>query len=102
MKKMKEVLQQEVSLIFNDLDMNFLRHGLTGDLIVKKGKNNHRTCFQFGVYDDDDRKLFTIKVYDKVLELISRDGKNLVGSRCRTIVGSQRKFNDFSRKLQAC
>ena len=102
MKEMKKVLQQEVSQIFNDLDMNFLSHGMTGDLTVKKGKNSHSSCFQFGVYDDEDRKLFTIKVYDKVLELISRDGRNLVGSRCRTIVGSQRKFNDFSRKLQAC
>ena len=102
MKEMKKVLQGEVGRIFNDLEMNFLSHGMTGDLTVKKGKNNHRTCFQFGVYDDEDRKLFTIKVYDKILELNSRDGRNLVGSRCRTIVGSQRNFNDFSRKLQAC
>ena len=102
MKKMKEVLQGEVSQIFNDLDMNFLSHGITGDLTVKKGKNNHGACFQYGVYDDEDRKLFTIKVYDKVLELISRNGKNLVGSKCSTIVGSKNKVNYFSRKLQAC
>ena len=99
---MKKVLQQEVSQIFNDLDINFLSHGMTGDLTVKNGKNTHRTCFQYGVYDDEDRKLFTIKVYDKVLELISRNGKNLVGSKCATIVGSKKKVNCFSRKLQAC
>ena len=71
---MKDILQTEITRIFNDYDQNFLCHGLTGDLTVKKGSNCLASCFQFNVLDDDYDKLFTIKVYDKILDLISRDG----------------------------
>ena len=99
-KDMMKLFQEAVNEIFRDPDTNFLRDGITHDLKVKRGKNDHRTCFLFNVYDDEDRKLLTFKVYDKVLELISRDGTNLVGSKCATIVGSKRKVNLFSHKLQ--
>ena len=35
---MKDILQTEITRIFNDYDQNFLCHGLTGDLTVKKGE----------------------------------------------------------------
>ena len=43
--EMQTILQCEMFRIFNDLDKNFLSHGMTGDLTVKKGKNDHRSCF---------------------------------------------------------
>ena len=88
----------------------------TGDVVVPQRARCARLCGKLPcgklfccsapkadeMLDDEDRKLFTIKVYDKVLELISRNGKNLVGSKCAMIVGSKKKVNYFSRKLQAC
>ena len=71
---MKEILEPEINRIFNTYDENFLQHGMTGDLTVRKGSNCLASCFQFDVYDDDYDKLFTLKVYDKILDLISRDG----------------------------
>ena len=71
---MMDTLEPEINRIFNTYDENFLRHSIIGDLIVKKGSNCLASCFQFDVYDDDCDKLFTVKVYDKILDLISRDG----------------------------
>ena len=45
-------------------------------------------------------KLLVIKVYDKVLDLIARDGINLVGSRISTILGSSRKLGLFEKLLR--
>ena len=73
-KIMKEILEPEVNRIFNSYDENFLLHGMTGDLTVRKGNNCLSSCYQFDVYDDDSDRLFTIKVYDKILDLLSRDG----------------------------
>ena len=71
---MKDTLEPEINRIFNTYDENFLRHGMTGGLTVKKGSNCLTSCFQFDIFDDDCDKLFTVKVYDKILDLISRDG----------------------------
>ena len=71
---MKDKLEPEINRIFNTYDENFLCHSIIGDLTVKKGSNCLASCFQFDVNDDDCDKLFTVKVYDKILDLISRDG----------------------------
>ena len=45
-------------------------------------------------------KLLVVKVYDKVLDLIARDGINLVGSRISTILGSSRQLGLFEKRLR--
>ena len=44
-KDMMKLFQEAVNEIFRDPDTNFLRDGITHDLKVKRGKNDHRTCF---------------------------------------------------------
>ena len=44
------------------------------------------------VTDCDFQKLITIKVYDKTLDLIGRDGCKSVGSRFAAILGSSKKI----------
>ena len=99
-KIMKEILEPEVNRIFNSYDENFLLHGMTGDLTVRKGNNCLSSCYQFDVYDDDSDRLFTIKVYDKILDLVSRDGSQIVGSKVKAIVGSKKHLSSFNRKIQ--
>lgn len=63
-----------MTAILNNYDRYHLRRGYGVDLKVKKGNNCLPTCFQFDGYDEDSDKLFTVKIYDKIMDLISRDG----------------------------
>ena len=45
-------------------------------------------------------KLLVVKVYDKVLDLIARNGCQLVGSRISTILGSSRQLGLFEKRLR--
>ena len=45
-------------------------------------------------------KLLVIKVYDKVLDLMTRNGSHLVGSRIATILGSSRQLSLFEKRLR--
>ena len=58
------------------------------DLKVMRGDNIIETCYQYTVKDQEGEKLLAIKFYDKVLDLVARDGCHLVGSRIATILGS--------------
>ena len=67
-----------------------LKGYLPEDLMVKVAPNNLQTCLQYSISDSDGKKLLNIKFYDKLLELISRDGTKSVGSRVSHILGSLR------------
>jgi hypothetical protein len=41
---------------------------------LRDGCNNFETCFQFEVIDQNNFKVLNIKLYDKITELIGRDG----------------------------
>ena len=57
------------------------------------------TCYQYAVLDDNEDKLLNIKVYDKTLDLIGRDGIQMVGSRLRYILGSKGQYNSFIKRV---
>ena len=65
------------------METNFLTGSEIGDIRVTKGGNTLSTCFQFDVKDSDGAKILTIKVYDKIMDLISREATHLVGSSIR-------------------
>ena len=52
-----------------------------------RGNNNLDTCYQYAVVDEKNDKLLNVKVYDKFLDLIGRDGIQMVGSRVGNILG---------------
>ena len=41
---------------------------------MKSGDNNLASCYQYAVHDADDLKLLQIKIYDKLMDLVGRDG----------------------------
>lgn len=96
-------LQDQLDLIIQDVlsdsDSNFLSMHPDTELHVRHGNNILSTCAQYEVLDSDRLKLLTIKAYDKVLDLLSREGPMKFGSRAATVVGSRRDPNSFCSKV---
>ena len=68
-------------------------------LRVNRGDNIMSTCYQYAVVDTDRDKILNIKVYDKLLDLMSREATHMVGSRAKTILGCEYKLDAFNRRL---
>ena len=96
---MKEALRDEIRQIFSSVHTNFLSTNMLSDLRVTKGGNSFASCLQFDIKDDNGVKLLTIKVYDKVIDLISRNGSQTVGSRVNAIVGAKFKLSEFNQRV---
>ena len=58
------------------------------NFITRRGDNNLATCYQYAVQDGDRCKVLNIKFYEKIIDLISREGSLPVGSRVSKIIGS--------------
>ena len=65
------------------------------DLAVKSAGGRLRTCFKYDVVDTDSNKRATIKFYDKMLDLIGREGCLPVGSRLSTVLGSTNNLSSM-------
>lgn len=68
-------MQRAVDSIFSQETLNFLSLRPVLGLKVSRGDNQLDTCYQFSVKGFNDKKLLNIKCYDKVLDLLSRDGQ---------------------------
>ena len=66
---------------------------------MQRGDNNLETCFQYVAKDRDGAKLLKIKFYDKILDLIAREGTHSVGSRAAIILGSKRQLTVFENRI---
>ena len=51
--------------------------------------------------DSENDKLLNIKIYDKLLDLVSRDGTQAVGSRLYHIIGGNEQVNEFTKRVHA-
>ena len=89
---MSDLLRDTLALIFSDKDINFLSPNILSDFTVTRGENSFASCLQFDVKDDCGIKLLTIKVYDKVIDLISHEGSKPIGSKTNVVVGSKLKL----------
>ena len=95
----KALLEDELGKIFQAPWSNFLApRPLTG-LRLRKGGNNLDSCLQYAVLDADGLKLLQVKIYDKIMDLVGRDGFGNVGSRIAQIVGCQKKLSAFDRRV---
>ena len=57
---------------------------------MRKGPNCLDSCLQFMIKDGDGKDVLVLKFYDKILDLLARERRSLVGSRARTIMGAKR------------
>ena len=94
----KEFIRKKLDVAFNgiitDHWRNFLSLSRALNVRIINGDNNLNSCYQYVVKDSDNEKLLTIKIYDKILDLIGRDGRQMVGSRMATVLNSS-QHNDY-------
>ena len=93
------LLKTVVIEMFQTMDTNFLSLNSISDLRVLHGSNNLQSCYQYEVLNDDNEKLLNIKVYDKFLDLVGRDGHQPVGSRLGHIVGINSHADVFYKRI---
>ena len=72
---LKSLLQGTINSILSNNDTNFLSLRPVRGLKLVIGDNWLFTCYQYGVQDGCGNKFMNIKLYDKTLELLSRDGE---------------------------
>ena len=63
-----------VAHMFGSTETNFLSLERMMNLNVQRGDNILDSCFQYAVVDEERNKLLNIKMYDKMLDLLSREG----------------------------
>ena len=80
-------------------ETNFLAWGPIANLRVVNGGNNLDTCFQYAVKNEEGEKLLSIKVYDKLLEMISKDSTHMVGSKIKYILGSTKYKTILDKRI---
>ena len=69
-------------------------------LRVYRGDNNLKTSFQYNIIGQAQRHVMTVKFYDKVLDLIGREGCKCVSSRCSHILCSRRVANSVEQSMR--
>ena len=92
-------IRKKLDIAFNgiitDHWRNFLSLSRALNVRIINGDNNLNSCYQYVVKDSDNEKLLTIKIYDKILDLIGRDGRQMVGSRMATVLNSSQHNDHF-------
>ena len=72
----KELMESSINHILSTKNTNFLAWGPIDDIRVVSGGNRLETCFQYAVKNEEGEKLLNIKVYDKLLEMMTRDSSH--------------------------
>ena len=70
------------------------------NFITRRGDNNLATCYQYAVQDGNRCKALNIKFYEKIIDLISREGSLPVGSRIAKIVGATPNKDGIHRRVR--
>ena len=72
-------------------------------LKLLNAKNNLLTCYQYSIKASTGKAnrqdVLNIKVYDKVIDLVSREYRRRIGCRANEALGCKRVLNAFNKKL---
>ena len=93
---MKECVAEVLGSTF----LNFLTLGTLDSQKTQDGVNNLNSCFQYEVKTESGDKLLNIKVYDKLLDLVGRDGMKLVSTRLPTVLGARHRLGAFETVIK--
>ena len=97
---MQKLVQKTIRETFDRMDDNFISLDPLPDLTTRRGDNNLETCYQYAVQDSYGCKVLNVKFYDKMLDLVSREGSHPVGSRIATIVGATKTKDAFTHRVR--
>ena len=95
----KAILERELGEIFRAPATNFLAPAPLTGLKLRCGGNNLTSCVQYAVHDGDGLKLLQVKIYDKLMDLVGRDGAAIVGSKIAKVVGCQGTLSAFDKRV---
>lgn len=98
-QRIKERISQVLPEVLGSTKTNFVSHKTLRGIKVLNGKNCLASCFQYEARDDEGAEILTIKVYDKILDFVSREHQHTVGSRVCEIIGSKRHVNALNRRV---
>lgn len=97
---LKEKLQGFVEEQIYEEKFEFFTQNCPPELAVRVGNNNLDTCSAFNIKDPEGVKYMTVKMYNKVLDLMSRDGTKPVGSRFNIALGCQRNLDVLAHRVK--
>ena len=96
-----EVLNENIDDVIDSADSRFLSSSPIGPFTVRLGDNILPTSYQYTVHDEEGDKLLTLKLYDKIVDLVSREGSAMVGSRIAQVIGSRITPNKYTTRLSS-
>jgi hypothetical protein len=95
----KAKLQALITQMVADGEFKFFSGNSIEDPVVKDSDDCLSTCLKFEVMDKQGFHIMTVKVYDKVLSLIGKDGYRLVGSEIKKVIGSTHDRDVLQQKI---
>ena len=58
------------------------------------------TCRKFNILDQKGKLVMVLKFYDKIADLLGKDGYRLVGSKMKKVIGATREIDEFQSKIR--
>ena len=74
-------MTEAVEEIFYTDKLSFLANTVPGKFKITRGDNNLSSCYQYAVKDCEGDRLLTVKIYDKMMDLIGREYRHVVESK---------------------
>ena len=87
-------------MIFTSGQPNFLSLHCISNLKVVRGHNILDTCYQYHVKNDRNVRILNVKIYDKMIDMLSREDCHTIGTRTSNIIGSKHHLDSFDIKLR--
>ena len=91
------MVKSKLSAIFDELftltRINFLSITSLSGSKVLRGDKILNSCYYLFVTDSDGEKILIVKLYDKVMDVISIENSFIVGSQINVILGAKRYLN---------
>jgi len=99
-KTMLWLISEAMSVAKKDPELYPIYEKSVGGIRVLRGDNNLSSSFHFDVVDDSNRKIIAIKVYDKILDLIGREGVKAVSSRLNIVMGAKHSIGHLEHLIK--
>ena len=99
-KLIQKLLQDLVVNLMGNNQLNYYSHQGPIGLEVEPADGTLSTCYRYDVIDQNKNQLLIVKFYDKMLDLVGREGCTLIGTNFPKLIGSTNHINAFQQKLR--
>ena len=99
-KLMQALLQDLVLNLMGRNQLNYFSHQSPAGLQVEPAGGTLSTCYRYDVIDQNKNQLLIVKIYDKMLDLVGREGCTFIGTNLPKLIGSTNHIDAFQQKLR--